>query len=125
MINTDTSADLKILTDLNANYLRSDQNGDVKWYSEVLADDFMATLPDLKFRNKKEFLEMMAQPRGFTELTAHDVVIRVLGDFAIVHARVTYRTDDGVMREGRYTDDYQRRDGTWTCIAANVVLKGI
>jgi ketosteroid isomerase-like protein len=125
MINTDTKADLKILTDLNANYLRSDQNGDVKWYSEILADDFMATLPDLKFRNKKEFLEMMAQPRGFTELTAHDVVIRVLGDFAIVHARVTYRTDDGVMREGRYTDDYQRRDGTWTCIAANVVLKGI
>jgi ketosteroid isomerase-like protein len=125
MINTDTKADLKILTDLNANYLRSDQNGDVKWYSEILADDFMATLPDLKFRNKKEFLEMMAQPRGFTELTAHDVVIRVLGDFAIVHARVTYRTDDGVMREGRYTDDYQRRDGKWTCIAANVVLKGI
>jgi hypothetical protein len=74
MINTDTKADLKILTDLNANYLRSDQNGDVKWYSEILADDFMATLPDLQFRNKKEFLEMMAQPRGFTELTAHDVV---------------------------------------------------
>ena len=35
-----------------------------------------------------------------------DVVIRVPGDFAIVHARITYRTDDGVMREGRYTDDY-------------------
>ena len=46
---------------------------------------------------------MMAQPRGFTKLMAHDVVIHVLGEFAIVHARITYQTDDGVTREGRYT----------------------
>jgi hypothetical protein len=44
---------------------------------------------------------MMAQPRGFTKLMAHDVVIHVLGEFAIVHARITYQTDDGVTREGR------------------------
>lgn len=50
---SNTKADVEILTDLNANYLRSDQSGDVKWYAEHLADDFTATLPDLKFRNKK------------------------------------------------------------------------
>jgi len=68
---------------------------------------------------------MMAQPRGFAELTAHDVVIRVLDDFAIIHARITYRSDDGVMREGRYTDDYQRRKRKRVCVAAGVVAKGI
>jgi ketosteroid isomerase-like protein len=125
MTSSDTSAHVKTLTDMNAHFLRSAQNGDVKWYSEHLADDFRATLPDLKFRNKSEFLEMMAQPRGITGLTAHDVVIRVLGDFAIVHARHTYRTDDGVMREGRYTDDYQLRSGKWVCVAANVIARGI
>jgi hypothetical protein len=57
---SNTKADVEILTDLNANYLRSDQSGDVKWYAEHLADDFTATLPDL----------MMAQPRGFTKLMA-------------------------------------------------------
>jgi len=124
MTSSDAKADVGILTDLNAHFLRSVQNGDVKWYSEHLADDFTATLPDLSFRNKKEFLEMMAQPRGYTELTAHDVVIRVLEDFAIIHARITYRSDDGVIREGRYTDDYQRRNGKWVCVAANVVAKG-
>ena len=68
---------------------------------------------------------MMAQPRGFTKLMAHDVVIHVLGEFAIVHAPITYQTDDGVTREGRYTDDYQRRNGEWVCVAANVIAKGI
>jgi hypothetical protein len=53
------------------------------------------------------------------------VVIHVLGEFAIVHAPITYQTDDGVTREGRYTDDYQRRNGEWVCVAANVIAKGI
>jgi hypothetical protein len=39
-------------------------------------------------------------------------------------ARVTYTTLDGVKREARYTDDYQRRDGNWLCITANVVARG-
>lgn len=66
MTSSDTSAHVKTLTDMNAHYLRSAQNGDVKWYSEHLADDFRATLPDLKFRNKSEYMEMTAQPRGIT-----------------------------------------------------------
>lgn len=63
----------------------SDQNGDVARYRELLAEDFTASLPDLKLRDKVEFLAMMAEPRPFTDLTAHDVTIRLLGDFAIVH----------------------------------------
>jgi hypothetical protein len=66
MTSSDTSAHVKTLTDMNAHYLCSAQNGDVKWYSEHLADDFRATLPDLKFRNKSEYMEMTAQPRGIT-----------------------------------------------------------
>jgi ketosteroid isomerase-like protein len=120
---TDAS-DFEILTALNADYLASDQNGDVARYDEMLAEDFTATLPDLVFRDKKQFLEMMSQPRPFTELRAHDVNIRLLGDFALIHARITYKTHDGVVRDGRYTDDYQRRDGKWTCVAANVVAAG-
>jgi hypothetical protein len=94
-------------------------------YDEMLADDFTATLPDLIFRDKQAFLEMMSQPLPFTNLKAHDVEIRLLGDFAIIHARVTYTTLDGVERDARYTDDYQRRGGRWTCIAANVVARGV
>jgi hypothetical protein len=38
---------------------------------------------------------------------------------------MTFRTKDGVLRQGRYPDDCQRRDGTWLCVAANVIAEGL
>jgi ketosteroid isomerase-like protein len=122
---TDDQRDIEILTQLNTDYLASDQNGDVRRYEQILAEDFMASLPDFRLRDKKQFLEMMAEPRPFTDLKADDVKIRVLGDFAIIHAHMTFKTMDGVQRQGRYTDDYQRRDGEWLCVAANVIAEGL
>ncbi len=110
---------------LNAEYIASDQGSDVARYDEFLAQDFTATLPDLVFRDRAQFLEMIARPRPFRDLTAHDVTIRILGDVALVHGRVTYTTiDDGTDREALYTDTYQRRGGRWLCVAANVSALG-
>lgn len=67
----------------------------------------------------------MSKPRPFTELKAEYVRIRILGDFAIIHAHMTFRTLDGVKRQGRYTDDWQRRDGKWLCVATNVIAEGL
>src|SRR3954467_13172918 len=61
--------DLEILTQLNADFLASVQNGDVRRFEQILAEDFMASLPDFLLRDKKQFLDMMAAPRPFTELT--------------------------------------------------------
>jgi ketosteroid isomerase-like protein len=121
----DDLRDIEILTQLNADYLASDQKGDVRRYEQILAEDFMASLPDFRLRDKKQFLEMMAEPRPFTDLKAEDVKIRILGDFAIIHAHMTFKTKDGVRHQGRYTDDYQRRDGEWLCVAANVIAEGL
>ncbi len=85
----------------------------------------MSSLPDFLLRNKKQFLEMMTAPRPFTELKMDDVRIRLLGDFAIIHSHMTFRTKDGVLPQGRYTDDWQRRDGKWLCVAANVIAEGL
>jgi hypothetical protein len=43
-----------------------------------------------------------------------------MGDFAIIHARTTYRTADGQDRGGRYTDVWARRDGRWLAVSAHV-----
>jgi hypothetical protein len=112
-----TKSDLEILAQLNADFVASAQNGDVRRLDQILAEDFMASLPDFLLRDKKQFLDMTAAPRPFTELKADDVRIRLLDDFAIIHAHMTLRTADGVLRQGRYTDDYQRRDGKWVCVA--------
>lgn len=113
--------DVQILTQLNADYLRSDQEGDVARYDAMLAEDFTATLPGSMFLNRAEFLDMISKPRPFTELKCDDVMIRVMGDVALVHASMSFRALDGKVYQGRYTDDYQRRNGKWMCIAANVV----
>jgi ketosteroid isomerase-like protein len=117
--------DEQILLRLNDDYIHSDQYGDVARYEEFLAEDFTASLPDLVFRNRKEFLDLIVQPRPFTGLTLLNVTVRVLGDVALLHGRVRYTTThDGRAREALYTDTYQRRDRQWVCVAGEVVAQG-
>ena len=118
-------SDLEILRTLNAAYLASDQNSDVKRYEEFLAPEFTASLPDYNIYNRAAFLDMISQPRPFTDLACHDVQITILGDVALVHARITLKTLKGVVKHGRYTDEYQKRDGKWWCIGGNVISENI
>lgn len=117
--------DLRALAELNAAYLASDQNSDVGRYREILAHDFTASLPDYQLYDREQFLELIAAPRPFTDLEAQDVRIRLLGDFAIIHAAMTFRTRDGALHRGRYTDDWHRRGGKWLCVAANVIAEDV
>ena len=43
---TNTKSDLEILTQLNADFVASAQNGDVRRFEQTLAEDFMASLPE-------------------------------------------------------------------------------
>jgi ketosteroid isomerase-like protein len=66
------------------------------------------------------FLERIAKPVGVKGLQPQDVRIRLMGDFAIIHAKTVYRSPDGRAGAGRYTDIWARRQGRWLCIAAHV-----
>jgi len=124
-MNAGRSDDEAILRELNDAYLHSDQNSDVARYDEFLAEDFTASLPDLVFRNRQEFLDLIAQPRPFRDLTLLGLRVRILGDVALLHGRVSYTTaHDHTQREALYTDTYQRRDGRWLCVAGEVVAQG-
>jgi ketosteroid isomerase-like protein len=110
--NANRQRDLDTLTALNRDFVASVQNGDVKRFEEILADDFMCSTPDGSLLDKAEYLKLVAQPVTISGLVAEDVRIRLLGDFAIIHARFNSRRADGEQRRGRYTDNYARRDGT-------------
>ena len=105
--------DLRELMALNTDYLASDQNSDVARYEEFLAPEFTASFLDYNIYSRAAFLAMIARPRPFTDLACHDVHITLIGDVALVHARMTLRTFSGELRHGRYTDEYLRRDGRW------------
>lgn len=105
---TDQSKDETILRDLNDAYIHSDQNSDVARYDEFLADDFTASLPDLVFRNRQEFLDLIAQPRPFRDLTLRSVQVRILGDVALLHGRgqVPGGPAEGVGARGTLPPDF-------------------
>ena len=117
--NANAQHDLDTLTALNLDFTASVQKGDVKRFEEILADDFMISNPDGSLFDKAEFLKLTAQPVTISGLAVENVRIRLLGDFAIIHARFDSRSVDGKPRRGRYTDNWARRDGAWVAVSAH------
>lgn len=120
--NANEQRDLETLTALNRDFTSSVQKGDVKRFEEILADDFMMSTPDGSLLDKSEFLKQTAQPVTISGLVTENVRIRLLGDFAIIHARFDSRSADGKPRRGRYTDNWARRDGRWVAVSAHFNL---
>jgi ketosteroid isomerase-like protein len=120
--NANAQHDVETLTALNRDFTASVQKGDVKRLDEILADDFMVSTPEGSLLDKAEFLKLTAQPVTISGLVAEDVRIRLLGDFAIIHARFNSRRADSKQRQGRYTDNYARRDGAWVAVSAHYHL---
>jgi hypothetical protein len=108
------------LAELNRNYVRSVDEADVAWFDANLAPDFMNTNPDGTLIDRKSFLAQISRGSTVENIREHDVVIRILGDFAIIHARTAYQKPDGTQGFGRYTDDWQLRDERWQCVSAHV-----
>jgi ketosteroid isomerase-like protein len=120
MRDTLVKSDLDLLLDLNSDYIRSVQTSDVRRFDEILADDFLCSNPDGSLVDRQGFLRQTALPVRISNLEAHDVKVRIMGDFAIIHARTSYTTPDGGAGSGRYTDVWARRNGAWLAISAHV-----
>ena len=118
-----TSSDLDMLVRLNEDYIESVKTSDVNRFREILADDFLCTLPDGSIVDREQFLVNTARPSTLRSLQAHDVNVRLMGDVAIVHARTTFTLADGAPGTGRYTDVWARRQGQWLAVAAHVTRK--
>jgi hypothetical protein len=113
------SADREVLLELNRNYVRSALESDVRWYGENLSDDFYITAPDGVLLGKEAFLKRIANPYPGTHAEPADVMIRILGDVAIIHSGYRDKKLTGETGYGRYTDIYERRNGRWLCVAAH------
>ena len=119
-LRTAPQSDHDILEQLNRDYIDSVQNSDVKRFEQILADDFLCSNPDGSLVDRAAFLGQTAKPVTIANLKAEDVMIRILGDVAIIHARTTYSKPDGSAGGGRYTDVWARRDRRWLAVSAHV-----
>ena len=120
-LRTDAPAsDHATLLALNRDYIDAVQNGDVRRFEEILAEDFLCSNPDGSVVDRAGFLAQTARPVAIRGLATHDVAVRVMGDVALIHARTSYTKADGTPGAGRYTDVWARRDGRWLAVAAHV-----
>jgi hypothetical protein len=113
-------SDVDILNGLNHDYVMSVRDADTNRFGEILAPDFLCTNPDASLLDRAQFITLIGQGAHITELREDQVNVRMMGnDFAIIHARIKYKSRAGVERIGRYTDDWARRDGKWLCVSAH------
>jgi ketosteroid isomerase-like protein len=117
---TVSQSDLDTLLDLNRDYIRSVQTSDVRRFDEILAEEFYCSNPDGSLVDRAGFLRQTARPVQISDLATHDVKIRLMGDFAIIHAKTTYTLPDGRSGSGRYTDVWARQQGRWLAVSAHV-----
>jgi ketosteroid isomerase-like protein len=115
--------DYDTLLALNRDYIDSVQHSDVKRFAEILADDFLCSNPEGSLLDRAQFLAQTARPVAIRNLAAQDVNIRLMGDFAIIHAHTTYTKPDGTTGAGRYTDVWARRNGRWLAVSAHVTRR--
>jgi ketosteroid isomerase-like protein len=114
------SQDMEELTALNREYVASVQNCDVKRFDQILAPEFYCSNPDKTLVDRAAFLEQTARPIAIRNLREQDVIIRIMGDFAIIHAATSYTTADGQQATGRYTDCWSKKNGRWLAVSAHV-----
>jgi hypothetical protein len=116
----DAAQDRETLVRLNRNYIRSVDEADTAWFDANLANDFLNTNPDGTLIDRAAFIAQIGRGSTVKDIREHDVVIRLFGDFAIIHARTTYQKPDNSAGGGCYTDDWLFRDGRWQCVSAHV-----
>jgi hypothetical protein len=107
------------LHELNSHYIRAFLESDTAWYDENLGDDFVCTLANGRRIDRDEFLRRNAEGPGVTNVSYDQIDVRPLGDAALVHG-VTHYVRDGAPASTRYTDVWQRRDGRWRAVAAQL-----
>jgi ketosteroid isomerase-like protein len=112
--------DLEALDALNFDFIRSVRESDTRWFEQNLDADFVNSNPDGSLSERAEFISFIAKPCQVKNLKCEDVLIRPLGDSAIIHARTAYLKPDGQPAAGRYTDIWMRREGRWRCVSAHV-----
>src|SRR6185436_5647497 len=113
-----TNSDLQTLGELNRDYINAVQHSDVKRFDDILAQDFYCSNPDGSLVDRAGFLKQTAKPVAISGLEAHDVQIRLMGDFAIIHARTRFKTASCESGAARSTDVWAKQNGRWLAVSA-------
>ena len=110
---------------LNEEYVRASVHGDVRWFEEHLARDFVCIESDGSVLFRDGFLRMAARRSSLTEYKLDYVDVRFYGDVALVRASGSWTNQDNVRGISRYTDVYVYTAGSWKVVSAQITRPNI
>ena len=110
--------DLRVLSDLNREFIGAMQHSDIGRFEEILAADFVFLTADGEKLDRREFIRRVTIRPPIQGLEAIEVDIRVMVEFAIVHGRTIYNHADGAPGSRRYTNCWGRREGHWLALSS-------
>ncbi|HMV26387.1 MAG TPA: nuclear transport factor 2 family protein [bacterium] len=123
---TDEETDRKILSALNAQFIKNYITNDTTSHSKLIHKDFVCIEGDGTILNREEYLKGWAHgydPNIFISFTYQDELIRIFGNVALVRSKNVYsRMIQGKVVNGStiYTDTYYKENGQWHCIQAQI-----
>ena len=111
----------KALTQMVHDWNDAVVKADVGPIERILADDFLATLPDGRVMSKRQHIEEVATGAyKVSEISTSTPDVRVFGDTAVVTfgEKETSRTGkDDTSGRSLWTEVFVKRDGRWQVVA--------
>ena len=114
------ASDESVLRQLNDCYIQSLMRGDVDWYREHLAEDFLCIESNGSVLDKQQFLRKTAAGPDLADYKLAELQVRIYGDVALLHGQGLFRRRDATTGTSRYTDVYLRVGNQWKAISAQV-----
>jgi ketosteroid isomerase-like protein len=118
---TADGADEEALLQIERDWLNAALNKDKDTLDRILADDFVSNT-EQGVRNKRQAIARdMSTALKFESAEHSDLRPMVFGDTAVVYGVTTVKgTERGKDISGKYrwTDVFERRDGSWKCVIA-------
>lgn len=108
------------LLKLNEQYVRASLAGDVEWFREHLADEFVCIESDGSVHFRDGFLRLTARGSDLSEYKLDDVDVRFHGDVALVRASGSWVGKEGVRGFSRYIDVYVHAGSVWKVVSAQI-----
>jgi hypothetical protein len=105
---------------LNRGYVDAFMHSDAEWYDAHLAPDYLCFAPDGSIISRADFVRGAKQPMRYTSFGLDSVVVKLVGDIALVSAITPFVRADGTKGVSRYTDTWVKRDGVWKTLRAQI-----
>ena len=124
--NMQAKDDIKMLSELNAQFIKNFINQDSASHNKIIHKDFVCIESSGSIVGRKEYMNgwpMGYTDSGYTSFSYTDEYIRVFGNVALIRSKTVFkRNKNGIISNGNsvYTDTYVKENGKWLCVQAQI-----